>query len=223
MTTTFYLIRHGETDWNLNGRWQGHADVPLNEIGREQAHRLAARLHAEGARFDALYSSDLERAWATAQAVGTKLGLTARPLRALREIDVGTWSGLTRAELLERDGDIYERIRSGEDVARGGAERFLDLYTRVVAAVEQLADEQPGRTLALVTHGGVVRALLMHASREKIGLNLHRIHIGNTSITVLIRGKSGWDLGAINNMDHLAAGPRDADITSAPPDDAERP
>jgi probable phosphoglycerate mutase len=224
MSTTFYVIRHGETDWNLNGRWQGHADVPLNEVGRAQAQRLAARLRAEGAHFDALLSSDLLRAWETAGAVGAALGMTPQPLVALREIDVGNWSGLTGAEVLARDGETYERIRSGEDLPRGGVgERFLDLYTRVVAAVERLAAEQPGRTLALVTHGGAVRALLMHAARDKIGLNVHRIHIGNTSITVLIGGHAGWDVGAINDMAHLAADPQARDMMSAPPDDAERP
>jgi broad specificity phosphatase PhoE len=223
MMTTFYLIRHGETDWNLNGRWQGHTDVPLNEVGRAQARRLAARLRADGARFDALYSSDLQRAWETAHAVAVALDLTPQPLPALREIDVGAWGGLTRAEVIARDGEVYERIRSGEDLARGGAERFLDLYTRVVAAVEHLADQQPGRTLALVTHGGPVRALLMHAAREKAGLNLQRVHIGNTSITILIGDHSGWDLGAINDMTHLTANPQAPDLMSTPPDDAERP
>jgi probable phosphoglycerate mutase len=223
VNTTFYLIRHGETDWNLNGRWQGHADVPLNQVGQAQARRLATRLLREGVRFDALYSSDLQRAWATARAVGAALDLVPQPLPALREIDVGSWSGLTGAEVLAQDGDTYERVRSGEDLPRGGGERLLDLYTRVVAAAERLADEQPGRALALVTHGGPVRALLMYAAREKVGLNLHRAHIGNTSISVLIGGPSGWDIGTINDMAHLAADQQAPDMMSAPPDDTERP
>jgi broad specificity phosphatase PhoE len=223
MTTTFYLIRHGETDWNLHGRWQGHTDIPLNDDGRSQAHRLAARLRADRARFDAIYSSDLQRAWETAGVIGAALDLAPQPLPALREIDVGSWSGLTGAEVRAQDGDIYARYKSGEDVARGGGERFLDLYTRVVAAVEQLVDQQPGRTLALVTHGGPVRALLMHAARDKVGLDLRNVHIGNTSITVLSSDRSGWNLGPINDMAHLVATPRAPDMMSAPPDDAERP
>jgi probable phosphoglycerate mutase len=223
LKTTFYLIRHGETDWNLHGRWQGHTDIPLNEGGRAQARRLAARLRAEQARFDAIYSSDLQRAWETAGALGGALDLVVRPLPALREINVGSWSGLTGAEVQAQDGDTYARYRSGEDVARGGGERFLDLYTRVVAAIEQLADQQPGRTLALVTHGGPVRALLMHAARDKDGLDVRHVHIGNTSISVLIGDRSGWELGPINDMAHLAASPQAPDMMSAPPDDAERP
>ncbi len=223
MPTTFYLIRHGETNWNLHGRWQGHTDIPLNEDGRAQAHRLAARLRADHVRFDASYSSDLQRAWETAVVVGAALDLAPLPLPALREIDVGNWSGLTGAEVLAHDGETYARYTSGEDVARGGGERFLDLYTRVVAAVEQLAEQHPDRTLALFTHGGPVRALIMHAARDKASLDVRHVHIGNTSITLLRGDRSSWQLGPINDMAHLTAGPQAPDIMSAPADDAERP
>jgi broad specificity phosphatase PhoE len=223
MATTFYLIRHGETDWNLHGRWQGHTDIPLNEDGRAQARRLAARLRADRVRFDAIYSSDLQRAWETAGVVGAALDRAPLALPALREINVGSWSGLTSIEVRAQDGETYARYKSGEDAARGGGERFLDLYTRVVAAVEQLADQQPGQTLALVTHGGPVRALLMHAARDKDGLDVRHVHIGNTSITLLIGDRSDWELGPINDIAHLATGPQAPDVMSALPDDAERP
>jgi len=221
--TTFYVIRHGETDWNLDGRWQGHADVPLNEVGRAQAQRLAERLHASGPRFTAIYSSDLKRAWETACTLGAMIDLEPQPLVALREIDVGRWSGMNSAEVRALDGDTYARIQSGEDVARGGGERFLDLYNRVVAAIEQLAAEHAGQTLALVTHGGAVRALLLHAARDKSGVNPYRIHIGNTAITVLRHNPAGWNFGLVNDMSHLEASPQAHDMMSAPPDDAERP
>ena len=167
MKTTFYLIRHGETDWNLNGRWQGHADVPLNEMGRVQARRLAERLRSRGPQFDLIYSSDLQRAWETARTIGAALDMAPLPLPALREIDIGTWSGLTNAEVTAQDADSFERIRSGEDLARGGGERFLDLYTRVIAAIERLAEKHPGGKLALVTHGGPVRAFAVGMGGER--------------------------------------------------------
>jgi probable phosphoglycerate mutase len=221
--TTFYLIRHGETDWNLNGIWQGHADVPLNEVGCAQARRLAERLSAQGPRFDAIYSSDLERAWETARTLGAAIGVDPLPVSELREIDIGSWSGRTNAQIRTEDGDVYERIRSGEDLPRGGGERFLDLYTRVVDAAERLAGQHPGATIALVTHGGAVRALLLHAARDKVGVDAHRIHIGNTSVTIVRCDRAGWEIDRINDMTHLEANRQAPDMMSAPPDDAERP
>jgi broad specificity phosphatase PhoE len=222
--TIFYLIRHGETDWNIQGRWQGHTDVPLNAIGRAQAQRLAERLRDEGAHFDAIYSSDLQRAWETAGALGAALDLAPQPLQALREIDVGGWGGLTHAQLLARDPDLVARLESGEDVRRGGTgERFADLYRRAVEAAERLAAERPDGRLLLVTHGGPVRALLLHAARDKAGALPRPLHIGNTSISVLRGDPSGWALDAINDMRHLANTAQAPDMMSAPPDDAERP
>ena len=80
-----------------------------------------------------MVSSDLQRAWETAATLADAIDLAPQPLPQLREIDVGSWSGLTGTQVRARDGETYERIQSGEDLARGGGERFLDLYTRVVA------------------------------------------------------------------------------------------
>ena len=219
----FFLIRHGETDWNMQGRWQGHTDIALNTIGRAQAQRLAERLRDEDTRFDAIYSSDLKRAWETASILGTALDLVPQPLPALREIDVGGWSGLTHAEVRARDPDLVERLESGEDMRRGGTgERFADLYRRVVEAAERLAAERRDGRLMVVTHGGPVRALLLHAARDKADALPRPLHIGNTSISVLRSGPSGWALDTINDMRHLGSA-QAPDLMSAPPDDAERP
>jgi probable phosphoglycerate mutase len=222
--TTFYLIRHGETEWNLTGRWQGHTDVPLNALGRAQAQRLAERLRAERIHFEALYSSDLQRAWQTAQALTEALGVATQALPALREIDVGGWSGLTHPQVVARDPELIARLESGEDLPRGGdGERFVDLHQRVVSAVEQLAADHPGARLALITHGGPIRALLLQAARDKTNVLPRRLHIGNTSISLLVGGPKAWDLGAINDMSHLEDNAQAPDMMSAPPDDAERP
>jgi probable phosphoglycerate mutase len=222
--TIFFLVRHGETDWNTQGRWQGHTDIPLNAIGRAQAQRLAERLRDEGASFDIIYSSDLQRAWETASILGAALDLVPRPLPTLREIDVGGWGGLTHAEVLARDPDLLSRIDSGEDVRRGGTgERFVDLYRRVVDATERLATEHSKGRLMLVTHGGAMRALLLHAARDKADALPRPLQIGNTSIAVLRRAPSGWSIDAINDMRHLVGGAQAPDLMSAPPDDAEQP
>src|SRR5919112_3137972 len=102
-TTTLLLARHGETDWNRAGRWQGQTGPGLNDLGRRQAAALAERLSSFSV--DALASSDLARAMETASIVGGRLGLHAEPEPGLREVDVGSWAGMTRDEVARDDPD----------------------------------------------------------------------------------------------------------------------
>ena len=152
---TILLARHGETDWNAQGRWQGWADPPLNETGREQARALAAQLR--DTLFDAVYASDLGRAHQTAVIVAEPHGVPVVADPALREIDVGRWSGLTRTEIDERF--------SGE---RAGGETREQHASRVLAAVERIAREHRGQRILIVTHGGTMRALRSHVSEEPL-------------------------------------------------------
>ena len=159
-TTVLVLARHGETDWNAIGRWQGHADPPLNDTGRGQAAVLAARLADAG--IDAIVSSDLARAVETATIVGAALGLEVARDRALREIDVGSWSGLTRAEVAARFPEGYARWQAGE-IGHDGETRE-QLTERVVAALHGVAAANRGRKVLVVTHGGSIRAARRHAT-----------------------------------------------------------
>jgi broad specificity phosphatase PhoE len=152
--TTILLARHGETDWNREGRWQGWADPPLNEAGREQARELAEQLRSMP--FDAVYSSDLRRAHETAEIVAAPHEVPVITDRGLREIDVGSWSGLTRAE-------IEERFPDGSRPDGETREQHLE---RVLATVERIARAHSGARLLVVSHGGTMRALRSHASDE---------------------------------------------------------
>jgi len=152
--TTLLLARHGETDWNREGRWQGWADPPLNDAGREQARALADQLRTTP--FDAVYSSALRRAHETAEIVGAPHGVPIRVDRDLREIDIGSWSGLTRDE-------IDERFPDGR---RPDGETREQHSERVLAAVIRLARENEGRRVLVVTHGGTLRALHHVVSEE---------------------------------------------------------
>jgi broad specificity phosphatase PhoE len=149
--TTILLARHGETDWNRDGRWQGWSDPPLNETGRAQARLLAEQLRSTP--FGAVYASDLRRAAETAEIVAATHGLEVVADPGLREIDVGSWSGLTRDE-------IEERFK-GE---RADGESREQHAARVLAAVERIARANPGRRILVVTHGGTMRALHGHVS-----------------------------------------------------------
>jgi broad specificity phosphatase PhoE len=152
--TTILLARHGETDWNRDGIWQGWADPPLNETGRAQARALAEQLRS--VPFDAVYSSDLRRAHETAEIVAAPHAVPVVADAGLREIDIGSWSGLTRAE-------IDERFPTGE---RPDGETRDQHAARVLDAVERIARANLGRRILLVTHGGTMRALHGHVTDE---------------------------------------------------------
>jgi broad specificity phosphatase PhoE len=145
--TRILLARHGETDWNRDGRFQGHADTPLNARGREQAAALARSLSE--LRLAAVYSSDLPRALETAEIVAASHGLEVRADPGLREIDLGSWSGLTRAEIAER----FPGASSHDGETREEFER------RVLEAVTRIAASHNGAHLLIVAHGGCIRAL----------------------------------------------------------------
>jgi broad specificity phosphatase PhoE len=152
--TTILLARHGETDWNREGRWQGWADPPLNDTGRAQAERLADEL--QELPFDAVYASDLRRASETAEIVAAPHGVPVRTDPGLREIDVGSWSGLTRIE-------IEERFPDGE---RPDGETRAEHAARVLQAVERIARKNLGHRILIVSHGGSLRAIRSHATDE---------------------------------------------------------
>lgn len=165
--TTILLARHGETDWNLQRRVQGHSDTPLNETGRAQALALAETL--EGAMLDAVYSSDLARASDTAQVVADRLGLAVTVLPELRERHFGSWEGLT-------DDEIFARFPAAKSGSWGDGETKEDMQRRVLDALRRIARKHPGGRVLVVTHGGPVRALLVEC-----GLDGHG-PIGNCSL-----------------------------------------
>jgi broad specificity phosphatase PhoE len=154
MATTVVLARHGETDWNRDGRFQGHADPELNAAGRRQAAELAEALHGVGLR--ALYSSDLSRAAQTAGIVAARLGLELSLDPDLREIDVGSWSGLTKPEIAVRFPEGFARWQAGE-IGHDGETRE-QLAARVFAAVHRIAMAHADEWVLVVSHGGAIRA-----------------------------------------------------------------
>jgi broad specificity phosphatase PhoE len=177
--TTLILVRHGETDWNRDGRWQGHADEPLNDRGREQARALADELGGEDVA--AVYSSDLSRARETAEIIAARL---ARPVDVdarLREVHIGGWSGLTTAEIEARFPDEVARWH-GEDPGHtfDGGESYAAMGERVVAALEEIAARHPEEQVLVVLHGGPIRALLAHAAGITYEEQRHRTeHLDN--------------------------------------------
>jgi broad specificity phosphatase PhoE len=168
--TTVLLARHGETDWNREQRWQGHADPGLNENGRRQAEELAARL--ADVELAAVYSSDLARALETAEVIARAKGVDVVADPRLREIDVGEWSGLTTDEI-ERDFPTgFARHSAGGDGWEQG-ETHAAMSDRVVAAIARIAADHGSEQVLCVLHGGPIRALLAHA--DGVALREYRL------------------------------------------------
>ena len=165
--TTVYLARHGESDWNAANRFQGHSDRPLTELGRRQAEALADEL-VETASLTAVYSSPLRRALETAVAVASRIGLEAVPLEELREVDVGGWTGLSRAEAESRFPDAFRRWLDGGEGWEDG-ETYADMAARAVGAVLRIAEAHPGGEVLVVSHGGPIRAIQAAAA----GMDVH--------------------------------------------------
>lgn len=160
--TRLLLIRHGQTSWNADGLWQGHGDPDLTAEGRAQADRLARALREEANRsWTRVIASDLARARQTALAVAGLLSLPIELDRRLRELDVGAWSGLSRDEIEKRDPETLEAFERGEPMIRpGGGESRIEIRERTHAFVCDLVNRFPGQDAIVVTHLGVIRALV---------------------------------------------------------------
>ena len=165
MTTRILLLRHGQSTWNAQGRWQGWADPPLSDLGREQARNAAA--HLRDVELDAVVASDLLRARQTAETLVAELGLDVaiEIVDGLRERDVGRFSGLTRAEIDERYPGLLEG-EDGDPVEAAGGE-LLDVFVaRILDALRQVAAGHPGGHVLAVSHGGVIRWLERHLGAD---------------------------------------------------------
>jgi alpha-ribazole phosphatase len=162
--TTLLLIRHGQTDWNLEGRYTGQSDVPLNETGREQARALAALLEAESVPPDAIYASDLERARETAAIVAARFGLPVHSDGRLREVNQGEWEGMYFPDIVARYAQEFaEREVDPLNVAPPGGETVGQVQARVRAAVADIAARHPTQRVAIVAHGMVLALIRLQA------------------------------------------------------------
>lgn len=194
-----WLIRHAESTWNAAGRWQGQANPPLSPLGHRQAELLATRL----ARLPlaALYTSDLDRCVQTAAPTAARTGLPAHRSRLLREIDVGAWSGLTRAQIEQQHPEEWASVLAGRDVRRGGGETTAELAARVRAFTAELTHHDHGDEVAVFTHGGWIReALRTWLPTFPTGT---RLSIGNASVTELHRTPAGTRLLTLADRSHL--------------------
>lgn len=204
----WFLVRHGETDWNVEGRAQGQMHVPLNDKGLAQAEAIAARLRPM--RFAHVYSSDLRRVTQTAEAIMSGRDVPLVTLPALRERGFGEWESLTFAEMEARYPEQCATIFSGDDTtAPPGGESERDLYERVAAGVDRLRERHRGddTDLLLIAHGGSLSAAIVHL----LGLpsaNMDRFLFGNCGLSAVTVHDNGFAaLALLNDTTHLGSVP----------------
>ena len=192
------LLRHAETDWNRERRFQGGRDVPLSATGRQQAESAARLLAAT--RLDAVWSSPLRRARDTAAAIAAPQGLCVREEAAFREMGFGEWEGLTRDEV---SASFPARYRGWTEtphlVVPPGAETLEEVRARVLAGLDELREAHDGQTVCVVAHGVSIRILIL----EALGLGLDRLwsfHVASTGISEL-EFRDDW--AAVHRMNTL--------------------
>ncbi len=201
----FILCRHGETTYNLEKRYQGKIDIPLNEAGQAQAEALRRRL--EPVRFDAVYTSDLQRAVQTAQIVLSSHPSGLQPVTTplLREIDGGLFEGLSWEEINSRfpeDVAHWQQDRTNNAPPEG--ENLSQVRGRLEAALSQILAAYPGedQTVLLVVHGGIIGLLLCHLMGMDLNF-LWKWRIDNCSVTILDLYKEGAILSLFNDNQHV--------------------
>lgn len=206
--TEIVLVRHGETDWNVEKRMQGHIDIPLNSAGQRQANALGLALSPES--FDAVFASDLQRAVVTAQAIATPGGLVVRQDQGLRERCFGGFEGLRPQDIALQypddfarwhARDIHARYPQGERVA----ETIQEFYDRVRAAVTRIVMSGSYKKIAIVAHGGVLDCIYRLANG--IALDAPRdFAMLNASINRLIWKDAGLTVIQWSDVAHLQGG-----------------
>ena len=196
------LIRHGRTDWNAQGRYQGQTDVALSEMGRRQAAAAARAVAGEG--IDAVYTSDLRRAWETAQAIVDGRGLPSRQEPRLREMSFGRWEGLTYAELAENHGEALARWENDPARVRPPqGETLAEVAERVGAVLNDLRSAPAEATIALVGHGGSFQVLLCMALGVPVE-GYWQFRLAPASVSEVALYEKGAIVSRLNDTHHLS-------------------
>ena len=198
---TILLIRHGQTDWNKAGRWQGFADIPLNETGHQQASAICQRLQSWP--IEAIYTSDLQRCVQTATPMATAHGLDLQLAPVWRERDVGDFSGLTSTQTREQFPEAWANATRGK-VDPPNGERFVDVQKRAWGAYKSVAEaHREGGTVAVFSHGGLLHALLAQIMGIDVSVYGRFSMRGNTGLSVIEVNNKSAVVTRLNDTGHL--------------------
>lgn len=210
--TKLFLIRHGETLWNKELKYQGHADIALSPTGLKQAKLAADALSSQP--ISAVYASDLSRAIATAEKIAEKFQLSVQQKPGLREISFGLWEGLTYAQIEKKwPGKAKQLFEDATSIKIPDGETFSAVQSRTITALEEIITENEGKTVAVVSHGAAIRALLCGLLEIPLR-NLWKLRQDNTAINVIECFGEKRVIARMNDTHHLGiAGVLPADGT----------
>ncbi len=203
--TKVILVRHGQTLWNLEMKYQGHCDIALTDKGLRQAELAAERLATE--KVSAVYASDLNRAFKTAECIGAKHGLGVTAIPELREINFGDWEGMTFEGISDPANSHWSEEMTkvfshpGEAQIPGG-ETFHEVKERAMSALNQLVAAHPNQTIVVVSHGGTIRTVLCALLDIHLN-NIWKIKQDNTAINMLEYCDDAVFVSLVNDAHHL--------------------
>ncbi len=199
--TKLVLIRHGQTEWNIAGKYQGQSDVALSDTGLEQASLLAENFPLT--HLDAVYASDLSRAFVTAERVAGRFHCKVKAEPALREMNFGAWEGLTYQQIVEKWPEAMETFFARPDILeipRG--EGFVVLQKRAVKRIREIVADNENRTIAVVAHGAILRTILAHALHMPLRY-VWTIRQDNTAVNILHYEENHCMVELMNSTAHL--------------------
>ena len=201
MTNTIYLVRHGQTNWNILGKTQGHGDSNLTKKGREQAIQLADSMIKYP--IDYIYSSELGRAIETAQIIGDKLNLDVVSTPALKEMGFGKWEGLLIKEIQEHYSDIYKTWRNEPHLAQiPEGETLHIIKERTDKFLKEINDKYDGKHIVLVTHSVTARVILLSLLNSSLE-NIYKISQSNTALNIIEFRDYGPVVIKMNDTSHI--------------------
>lgn len=201
MTNTIYIVRHGQTEWNILGKTQGHGNSDLTAKGIEQAELLANSMTKYP--IDYIYSSDLGRAYQTAEIIGNKLNVKVEKTEALREMNFGTWEGRLIKDIMEEDPKLYHQWRNEPHLARIPQGETLDqIKERTDAFIKEINEKYDGKHIVLVTHSLCARIMLLSFLNSSVE-NIYRLNQGNTSLNIVELRDYGPVVMKMNDTTHI--------------------
>ncbi|WP_370838819.1 histidine phosphatase family protein [Intestinibacter bartlettii] len=201
MTNTIYIVRHGQTEWNLLGKTQGHGNSDLTPKGIEQAELLADSMTKYP--IDYIYSSDLGRAYQTAEIIGNKLNIELEKTEALREMNFGTWEGRIIKDIIEEDPELYKMWRNEPHLAKiPQGETLSQIKERTDAFIKEINEKYDGKHIVLVTHSLCARIMLLSFLDSDVK-NIYRINQANTALNIIELRDYGPVVMKMNDTTHI--------------------